>query len=85
MLIRIVGLKQLTQEDDYIYNMDEDALFMVSYKTTGELFEKHFVWNEYEYKELEKAHVYFNDRNGEQLHIYVKFLESMSTKPYFLD
>jgi len=87
LLIKILGLKQLIQEDNYIYKMEE-ALFIVSYKTTGELFDKRFVYNSYVYNDRQGEplnHEFYNDITGEELHVYVKHLESLSTKPYFID
>ena len=63
--------------------MNEDALFIAEYKTTGELFNKYFVWNSYELKH--DSHCFFNDTTGAELHIYFKFLESLNTRPYFMD
>jgi hypothetical protein len=61
----------------------EEALFIAEYKTTGELFMQRFVWNVYELKH--DSHCFFNDITGEELHVYFKHLESLCTKPYFLD
>ena len=57
----------------------EEALFVVEYKTTDELFPVNFVWTGYQY--AHDHHFYYNDMTGEELFIYHKELTSMKTRP----
>lgn len=68
--------------------MDE-VKYVVEYKLRGELFVQRFVYTHYQFEESPfpalQCHFYVNEETGEELSIYLTYLESMLTRPIRYD
>ena len=60
------------------------TVFVVEYKTRGEMFTKKFAYTYYEYKMDDPKnpyHFFVNDFTGQEKSVYLKHLEELETRP----